>query len=63
MEKGSPVAVLEEKDVEFLFDGITDGEDDVEAQTENGDQEEDGDHSASIFSQQWPKSYRYPGFD
>lgn len=64
MEKGSSVA---EKDLEFLFDGSTDGEEDVEAQTENGDEEEeeeeDGDPSASIFSQQWPKSYRYPGFD
>ncbi|XP_042448462.1 amino acid transporter AVT1A-like [Zingiber officinale] len=57
MEKGSSVAVMEEKDLEFLFDGSTDGEEDVEAQTENGEEEE-GDRSASIFSQQWPKSYR-----
>ncbi|XP_042446422.1 amino acid transporter AVT1A-like [Zingiber officinale] len=60
MEKGSSVAVMEEKDLEFLFDGSTDGEEDVEAQTENGEEEEEGDRSASIFSQQWPKSYRLP---
>ncbi|XP_042452268.1 amino acid transporter AVT1A-like isoform X1 [Zingiber officinale] len=58
MERENSAIDREEHDVDFLFGGSTDGDSDAGGGSDNGEEEEGVERSGSIFSQQWPKSYR-----